>query len=316
MHRVDDDAARLRAQANRDIEDAVAAFRPNVLRTRLVMLAAIVIAIAGAVLAFALSPSAIGGAFMMVGVLVAIVAHLVAETDSKRQLGGMRQRTTQDVLASLNAQLIDLARDVSARNESELIHARAGYDKRTARARAAFDAEEDQRLEALAQLSAGNTGRMSDVLADALALELPLPCGATALVIDAQSVSIELDLPPRDALPTQEAKRLASGKVTYKAKPEKRLREQYSRLVAGMALRHAAEAMLHLPTCIRVDVQAMLSEIDPSTGDVARRCVLRVAYEYSALAPLTMDGLDPVAALGHFEHQSSLVARQRELAHA
>jgi hypothetical protein len=86
-------------------------------------------------------------------------------------------------------------------------------------------------------------------------------------------------------------------------------------MIAGLTLRHASEAMLYLPSCTRVDVRAMLTDLDPTTGTQVRRCVLEVAYDYKTLAPMTMDGVDPVAALTHFPHQFEL-DRGRELRRA
>lgn len=125
-------------------------------------------------------------------------------------------------------------------------------------------------------------------------------------------ISLEVDVPKPSALPTTEAKLLAGGKVAYKVKNEKRLREQYLRLVVGLALRCASEAMLNLPSCQRVGVRAFRTALDPSIGRPARRSVLEVQFDYPTLAPMTMDGIDPVSALKHFEHRIN-VDRQRDL---
>jgi hypothetical protein len=96
---------------------------------------------------------------------------------------------------------------------------------------------------------------MREALEAVLPLGLPVPYEVTLEVQSARDISIDVDVPPPSVLPTIEAKLLTSGKVTYKEKTERRLNEQYVRPVAGLAIRHASEAMLNLPTCERVDLR-------------------------------------------------------------
>jgi hypothetical protein len=105
---------------------------------------------------------------------------------------------------------------------------------------------------------------------------------------------------------------LASGKVSYKEKTDKAIREQYIKLVAALAIRYASEAMLVLPTCNCISLRIFRTFVDPSVGHVVRSTFLEVRFDYPTLAPLTMDGIDPVAALKHFQHKIR-IGRNREL---
>ncbi|WP_437764963.1 hypothetical protein WMF27_32500 [Sorangium sp. So ce281] len=125
-------------------------------------------------------------------------------------------------------------------------------------------------------------------------------------------VSLELDVPEPSVIPTTEAKLLAGGKVTYKEKGEKQLREQYLRLVGGLAIRHASEALLNLPTCQLVELCAFRTALDPSIGRPTRCRVLYVRVDYPTLAPMTMDGIDPLLTMKHFNHKIN-VDRGRNL---
>ena len=195
--------------------------------------------------------------------------------------------------ARLQKALEVLAREDEARAEAALQKALADHEARSAAARAQFDHAEDERLLALRELKDGQTSRMREALEAALPLELPTPCKVRFDVRSSSEIALEIDVPEPSILPTTEAKIAASGKITYKEKNEKKLREQYLRLVIGSTLRHACEATLDLPTCQRVEVRTFRTTLDPSMGKPTRRCVLEVHYDYPTLAPMTMDGSTP-----------------------
>jgi hypothetical protein len=52
--------------------------------------------------------------------------------------------------------------------------------------------------------------------------------------------------------------------------------------------------------------------LDSSIGRPTRRVILEVRFDYPTLAPMTMDDLDPVLALQHFDHRIN-VDRNRQL---
>lgn len=137
-------------------------------------------------------------------------------------------------------------------------------------------------------------------------LELPTPCKVNIQTSSASTVALDIDIPEPTVLPTNEAKLLANGKVSYKDKPEKRLREQYLRLVAGSALRHASEVMLNVPTCQVVELHVWRTLRDLSVGNMKRSRVLEATFDDATLAPMSMDAIDPSAALKHFKHRINL----------
>lgn len=51
-------------------------------------------------------------------------------------------------------------------------------------------------------------------------LELPTPCKVNIQTSSASTVALDIDIPEPTVLPTNEAKLLANGKVSYKDKPE------------------------------------------------------------------------------------------------
>jgi len=208
-----------------------------------------------------------------------------------------------EVEKKLQGDIEKLRRNTAAAVVAARDKARAAYNERTEAARIDFERNEAERSLALEELVAGDLRRMHEGLESLLPLELPVPCEIRYEIPSSSVVALEIDAPEASALPLTEARLLASGKVSYKDKTPKRLREQYLRVVTGLALRHASEVMLNLPTCQRVDVQIFRTTLEPSLGHALRRCVLQVSFDYPVLGPITMDGIDPVSALKHFQHE-------------
>ena len=313
-HRSYDEANAIQSHSASGLEATMAAFRPDLLTLRRVQLGAAILGVSGIVL-IACSVAGIGAALMVSGFVGVAVLQKVTEHSRRRQHLRFSQRTQEHYDAWSREQMMALERRDAQQSEAMLQNAWAEHGLHTDYARRSFDDAESQRLDGLKRLHDGHGSRMKEVLEEALELDLPVPCPAHFTIESTSAISIDIDLPSIECLPKDEAKQQASGKVGYKAKPEKRLREQYMRLIAGVAIRYASEAMLYLPSCDHVHVRMMLTDINPATGTRERRCVLDVAYDYKTLAPMTMDGIDPVLALEHFQHQVSLT-RGRELRRA
>jgi hypothetical protein len=302
------------AQIDQELEAAVSSFRSETHGIRWAQIIAGAIGIGGVALLYAqaLDNWPIPLVAILAGVAGIVTGHVFATTQAKQQREAFRNKAAHDVHDGLQNALEALAREQEVLTRAALQNARAAYEAETETKRAAFEAEEDERLRELRELMDGDTSRMREALEAVLPLDLPVPCGMTFDVQSSRVVSIEVDVPEPGALPTTEAKLLASGKVAYKEKSEKRLREQYVRLVAGVGVRHASETMLNLPTCERVELRACRTALDSSIGRPTRRVILEVRFDYPTLAPMTMDDLDPVLALQHFDHRIN-VDRNRQL---
>jgi hypothetical protein len=245
-------------------------------------------------------------ASILLGITGIVTGHVFATTQARRQREAFRNKVAFDAHKRLQTALEAVAREHELLTRTELLNARKAYEAETDAKRVAFEAEEDERLRELRELMDGNTSAMREALEEVLPLDLPVPCGVMFEVQSLRDISIEVDVPPPSVLPTTETKLLTSGKVTHKEKTERRLNEQYVRLVAGLAIRHASEVMLNLPTCERVDLRVCRTILDPSVGRPARQVVLQVQFDYPTLAPMTMDDLDPILALQHFGHRMNV----------
>lgn len=304
----------LRLRARQELETAAATFKPDVRALRKARLGAGAIAVVGFGLLFAggtigyLAPVLV----MIVGLVGVLVTHLLVGNEMTSQRVAFRRSAEESTERELQVAIAAIAQEDAARAQEATGQAWEAYQAQSRAAQAAHEREEEERLQALRELGQGATERMRESLEAVLPLELPVPCGVSYRVVSSSTVALEIDLPEPTVLPTTEAKLLSSGKVSYKDKNAKRLREQYLRLAAGLIVRHASEVMLNLPTCQRVDVRAFRTMLDPVLGHVARSPVAEVEIDYAKLSPLTMEGLDPLLALENFEYRIN-IDRNREL---
>ncbi|MCC7537535.1 MAG: hypothetical protein IT379_15025 [Deltaproteobacteria bacterium] len=299
------EARAVEAQADAELQAAVAGFRPRLTAYRATQIGGLALGAVGLTVA-TLAHGPAGAGFLLLGVAVAVIAGSVATRTAASQRADHYHQLRERLDARSREHLAVLERTDAERSATAESHARAQHSARVESTRREFEALEAERLRSLDELHAGDLDRMKSALEDAFDLDLPVSCAATFSVESSEAVSIELAVPDRDAIPPSEAKLLANGRVTYKPKTEKRIQEQYARVVSGLALRFASEAMLYLPSCHRVQVRAFSTALDRETGRADRRCLLEVTYDYATLAPMVMDAIDPVAALNRFPHRLSL----------
>lgn len=286
------------------MNNVLVGFRPDVKTIRTVQAIAAGLTALGLLLAVVVAP--LGALLLLGGVGTIVIGQVVAANSIDRQRRSHSETMRHQIDMRARADLTALEQSDRQRSEAAVAFAQREYGATLQRSRVEFEQQETARLAALSELHQGNVLRMKEVVETALDLELPIACTPAFTIRSAEAVAIEIDVPTQDALPKEEAKLLASGKVSYKAKSDKKLREQYQRFVAGVALRYASETMLHLPTCAQVHVSVMVTDLDPSAGRTDRRSLLVVTYDFATLAPMTMDGIDPVAALKRFPHQLTL----------
>lgn len=301
-------AKELEAEALAEIDAGSARFVPRVREYRMAQAAGLFVSLLGLGMRFATMEGAQAVALpcMGLGLGAVLIVQWACGRARERQHAELRQEIEVVVRKRLRSALEELGRHDEARSEAALERAAAEHATVTESACTRFEQEETERLQAIRELRDGQPGRIRDTPEALLPLELPIPCAAAFEARSAAIIALDVDLPEPSVLPTNEAKLLASGKVSYKDKPEKRLREQYLRLAAGSAMRHAAEVMRNVPTCQTVEVGLWRVLQDPSTGKMRRSRVLEAAFDYPTLAPMSMDAIDPSAALKHFRHRINL----------
>lgn len=236
------------------------------------------------------------------GVIAIVLTEGARRAARSRQLDSLRQKLTTDakrVVAGEQAEAL-------TRHQAQ---AREEWDSRVKLEQGSYERDESTRMTEVRALLEGDLPAMRAYLEEVLPLELPIACPAKSHVTSREEVSLHLTAPPRSAIPPKEGHLLASGKPSWKDKTAKRMAAEYQTLVAGLALRHASEAMLVLPTVQMVKVTCSGQDTDVATGRTATADLLTVQFDYVTLAPLQMDGIDPVAALQHFGHEGTLVKK-------
>jgi len=297
----------IRARAIAEAEAAAASCRPLLRKHDIAITAAGVALPAGlgaVVLGGGVPVAEVSGVCIsMVALGCGITALFIRRQSAARQRDMARASVLSESSARAEAEVRAMQAATAQHNESELRRAEAAFQQSYADARRHHEEEEARRRESLSALLGGDAAQIDQELRDLLPLDLPVPCAVAHRVVNSGAVLLDVTVPEPSVIPAQEAKLLASGKVSYKDKSPKRLRDEYLRLVAGLALRHASEVMLRVPTCDSVQVRLFRSTLDPSTGTTVMMPALDAVYDYPTLAPMTMDGIDPVAALRHFRHR-------------
>ena len=292
------------------VDQDVLLFVPNLERFRSPIVVCGTITVAGIVatgvgiLAGASGPMLIGEGVAAVGLLAVVAIAVIRWVSGDKERKTVRTSRISEVQAETRRQLEKAVVAATAATERHAQDARRRYEADVATADAAFRRSESQRIDVVQRILAGEPHAIAEALERLLPLDLPtltkckfkVSHGSEGTVVD-----LDVELPEASALPVAEAKLLASGKVAYKDKSPKRLVAEYARLIAGIGMRYASEVMLQAPTCNVVRLRGWRTTIDPSRGTPARGVALDVTYNYATLAPMTMDDIDPVAALKHFK---------------
>lgn len=296
------------AKAHEEIREGWARFMPRLRDYRMAQLAGAFVSLLGFGMRFAEMESAHSAALPCLGLGLGVVAiaQLLCAQARTRQYAEYMRGIEQGAHERRRLALEALAQHDEERNRAALVKATAEHETAIATARERFIQDEAQRLDAIRELRNGQPARIREVLDGLFPLELIIPCKVKIQASSAATVALDLDIPEPTVLPSNEAKLLANGKISYKDKPEKRLREQYLRLVTGSALRHASEVMLNIPTCQAVELHVWRTMQDPSVGNMKRSRVLEATFDYAKLASMSMDAIDPSAALKHFKHRINL----------
>jgi len=184
--------------------------------------------------------------------------------------------------------------------------ARAEHERRVQMERDNHERDQQERRAHLDALRAGELRAMEREAKQMFPLDDAAAWAATATIRSRSAATVEIAVPLEQVMQISAGTLLKSGKPSYKKKTQKRFREECERVVAGIALRHASELMLLLPTIQEVEVRCGWPRKDESTGRDHLQLLLTVTYVFQTLAPLQMADIDPHAALKHFQHQDAV----------
>ncbi|MFO0985251.1 MAG: hypothetical protein U1E76_26565 [Planctomycetota bacterium] len=213
------------------------------------------------------------------GILLAIFSGWLARSQIASREQALRGAEEAAARATIGAQIAaDLERD------------RQGHD-----------ATENERLARLEQLLAGAAEPCAAAFATAAeALELPLGASAAVAMTSHAVAELPINLHAESEIPVQRSTLLKTGRISYRNRPKKDVREDDARAIAALCLLYGAVAFDVLPTLVELRVSAYRSGIDPSTGKEADLCYAAATLDRAAFAELKLDRVDPIAALRSF----------------
>jgi len=129
-------------------------------------------------------------------------------------------------------------------------------------------------------------------------------------VHNAKLLECVLKINGRQAIPSEAKSLTVTGKVSVKPMPKARFQELYQDYVCACVLRVAREVFALLPVDTLL-VTAMVSTLDPRTGQMAEQTVLSAAVPRVVMAQLDFDRLDPSDAIENFLHRGDLKVTRR-----
>ena len=217
------------------------------------------------------------------------------QTARASYLSGIQEDTQAKIAAELATEHRRLVESAKTEHEAACAGEEAGHA-----------VEQARRLKHVQALLRGEEASIKEELQEVFPLELEPEVKTTAEARPPGALRLSLQPKLSTALQSKVGSLLTSGKPSFKMKTQKQLKAEGQRYLAGLALRHASEAMLFLPTVGVVVVEVALLAIDAARGVEVPQRVLEVSYTFATLAPLQMADIDPVEALSHFEHKWQL----------
>lgn len=129
---------------------------------------------------------------------------------------------------------------------------------------------------------------------------------------EGREIHLDIDLPEVEDLPQKVASVAAGGrKLNIKNKAVKTLQLEYLRHISGIALRSACCVMATLPSSHVVIVSGYSQRLDKATGSVNDEYLYSVKFLREGLEAIdyySLEKVDPVDALGVFEHRRKITA--------
>lgn len=122
-------------------------------------------------------------------------------------------------------------------------------------------------------------------------------------------VVIEFELPPRRIVPSVRAFRYVQARdaVEPLPRPEREIRQRYTRLISSLALRTLHEVFSATPPEVvgSVVFNGLVATVDRATGKPVRPYLLSVSAERQAFDDLVLAAVEPVACLRHLNALTS-----------
>lgn len=131
-------------------------------------------------------------------------------------------------------------------------------------------------------------------------IALPLPACARLKTLTSSAGQIHVQLYPLESIPVQRSTLLKTGRLSYRNRSQKDVREDDARAMASLMLLYAALSFDSLPAATLLNISAFRRAVDPATGHDADLCMASLIFDRAGFTKLKLDRLDPIAALRSF----------------
>lgn len=158
------------------------------------------------------------------------------------------------------------------------------------------------RLKTMQQRAAtGDVGSMELFLQELLPIiPAPIRFSGSFEVECAEGIWLDIDLPEIEEIPTQFATITSSGSLSIKNKTQKKLKEEYSRLVSGIAIILAQYIYTYFPTVESVVISGYTQRLNKSTGHIEDDYIYSLLIQKETLRNLNINYIEPLDSLVHF----------------
>ena len=192
------------------------------------------------------------------------------------------------------------ARETELRERNEAIATEIA--ERLERGRRQHAIDETARRDRLKKLLAGDESVCEKIYGHAADhLELPLNAMPLVEMLSPAAAEIQVSLHAASEIPTQSSRLLKSGRISYRNRSQKLVREDDTRAMCSLCLLAAALAFDELPSLEVAVVSGYRDGIDRATGKDADLCYVAAVFDRDSVAELRLDRVDPIAALRALE---------------
>lgn len=123
-----------------------------------------------------------------------------------------------------------------------------------------------------------------------------------------KTLSIDLDLPEIEDIPTSKVNYLASGAISIKEKTQKELKYDYATCTIGMAFFFASTFFNVTKNIDSIIISGYTQRVNKKNGKTEDEYVYSIEFERKILEDINVQDIEPIEAITNFKHKINLLA--------
>lgn len=138
--------------------------------------------------------------------------------------------------------------------------------------------------------------------------ELPFDVSASFQYESGENkLSIDLDLPEVDVIPSTYIDRLSSGKLKEKNKSKKQTYSEYERLIKSLTV-YIAASLMNVSIAIRYVVMSGFTSRRDKSGSLQDECILSVMFDRQVMSSLNYREVEPESTIAKFANRQNVLS--------